>query len=96
MVRIPQPERWSDVQNGVGMTKPIRDFITENSNSIGYGQWRTTLQNAGYFPVSLSSKEWSTVHNWCVDTFGDRYTWTGEVFWFETREDAMRFKLQWG
>jgi hypothetical protein len=26
----------------------------------------------------------------------DRYTWTGDVFWFLTEDDAVKFSLVWG
>jgi hypothetical protein len=75
--------------------KPIREFIDEN-RKLNNTLWASNFSREGYHSVPLRSREWETVHQWCVDTFDGRYTWTGHMFWFETKEDAMRFKLQWG
>lgn len=58
------------------------------------------LEDAGY-PYVYTSKDhfgqWQEIHHWCDTVIGgDRYTWTGDVFWFLTEEDAMLFTLTWG
>lgn len=59
--------------------------------------WNEELAKAGYINVPLtSSAEWSEVHRWCVANIGkNRYTWTGNIFWFETEKDAIMFTLRW-
>jgi hypothetical protein len=58
------------------------------------------LEDAGY-PYVYTSKDhfgkWQEMHHWCNTVIGaDRYTWTGDVFWFLTEDDAVKFSLVWG
>lgn len=39
---------------------------------------------------------WTGMHDWCRKQFGEDYTWTGSVFWFAKKEDAILFALRWG
>lgn len=59
--------------------------------------WPLTFERAGYYSHHLSSaKYWADIHQWCREHFGEtHYAWTGSVFWFERREDAVFFKLRW-
>jgi hypothetical protein len=55
---------------------------------------------AGYPYVLVQnsqSNKWSEIHAWCQNVLGqDNYTWTGDVFWFLTEDDAVKFSLVWG
>ena len=59
--------------------------------------WPLTLESAGYYSHHLHTiKHWTDIHVWCREHFGEtHYAWTGSVFWFERREDAVFFKLKW-
>jgi hypothetical protein len=60
--------------------------------------WRTTLDKM-YPRVSLGRHgrlRWNEVHVWCQDQFGvEHYAWSGDVFWFDRKEDAVMFALRW-
>lgn len=53
------------------------------------------LGQAGFFSMEFGGGDWAECHQWCLDTYGDRYTWTGHTFWFLTEQDAMWFALRW-
>lgn len=85
----------------------IKDFINDfvdawkqYDKSIGRTElidWHSRFKDAGYHPVGLTSlSEWQDIHSWCKRYVGEQhYTWTGQVFWFETEEAANWFKLRW-
>jgi len=59
--------------------------------------WYSRFLKAGYHHVEIGNMfEWSSVHKWCREQFGeDHYNWTGSIFWFETERDATFFALRW-
>lgn len=80
----------------------INDFIAawkqyDNHDPFEPTDWFKRMKEAGYYSVSLRSlSEWQDIHNWCKRYVGEQhYTWTGQVFWFETAEAANWFKLRW-
>lgn len=49
------------------------------------------LLDAGYFFVPCPGP-WETVHAWMKERYGeDKYTWTGEKFWFNNKTEAEEF-----
>lgn len=58
------------------------------------------LEAAGYPRVYLRRDffgQSQQVHEYCNTVIGaDRYTWTGDVYWFITEDDAVKFSLVWG
>lgn len=86
------------------MKDPIRDFVyawAQYDKENVYTEtidWHSRLSDAGYYSAKFnqSLSFWKIVHEWCKEQFGERhYTWTGSVFWFDRREDAMLFMLRW-
>lgn len=80
----------------------IQDFVDswkQYDSQLGVNglNWHSRLSDAGYHQVELiRMADWSDVHTWCEDTFGNRhYTWVGNVFWFECKENALLFQLKW-
>lgn len=60
----------------------------------------SVLGSAGFPSVTIGRQHsllWSKVHDWCREYYGPgNYTWTGEIFWFNTEEDAVVFALKYG
>jgi hypothetical protein len=58
---------------------------------------RKELLAAGWIPMECSKyfhQNWSECHEQCREIFGEKgYTWTGEIFWFRSVEDAFWFKM---
>jgi hypothetical protein len=60
---------------------------------------RQRLLAEGWLPVECGDhfmKNWTECHAICKETFGDNYTWTGEIFWFRTESDILWFKMAFG
>ncbi len=61
--------------------------------------WQDILSKYGYHKISLPNGalvHWPDVHVWCKENLGtEHYTWTGNIFWFETEQDAVLFSLRW-
>jgi hypothetical protein len=51
------------------------------------------LKQAGYFCVPIDLRDfWTEAHEFLSKNYPkERYTWTGEKFWFTTAEEALRF-----
>ena len=51
------------------------------------------MESAGYYAVLIDpSQFWIEAHKWLKERYGEkRYVWTGEKFWFNTYEEALRF-----
>ena len=76
----------------------IRKFLNSLDRTLMVSRKRREiLKEQGYYPVvSDPSTAWADMHEWCEQHFGeDHYTWTGEVFWFETEQAAVLFALRW-
>jgi hypothetical protein len=55
------------------------------------------LEYAGYHSSILSVVHpWHSVHLWCMKQYGQHYTYTGNIFWFNRPQDALLFSLAWG
>lgn len=76
----------------------IREFLNSlDRNSMVPRKWKDLLREQGYYPVAAGLGSWADIHEWCNQHIGEQhYTWTGEVFWFETEQAAMLFTLRWG
>jgi hypothetical protein len=70
----------------------VCDFVnySESKDELVNAQ---VLENAGYVHVSINTSSfWIHAHEWCKKQYGkDKYIWTGEKFWFDTKEEAARF-----
>lgn len=75
----------------------INDFINSLDRNLLVGKdWRVLLKEHGYYSIRVGEGDWQAVHEWCQKYIGEpHYTWTGEVFWFETERDAVTFSLRW-
>lgn len=75
----------------------IREFVdSHNLWNTSNVHWREILIKQGYYPVSADPRKWGEIHYWCQEQVGENhYTWTGEVFWFETEQAAVMFALRW-
>lgn len=58
--------------------------------------WTQQFLRAGYHRVIPKIDKWSEMHEWLQANIGrDHYSWNGENFWFETKQDATLFALRW-
>lgn len=75
----------------------IREFVdSHNTWNTTSNNWREFLKEQGYYSVSAGAGSWADIHEWCDQHIGEQhYTWTGEVFWFETEQAAVMFALRW-
>lgn len=69
----------------------LRDQTLKNPNH--YEQFLL----AGYTPIELdrnSMSKWVQLHGWLNAHYPDRYTWTGNTFWFDDTKIAVQFALR--
>ncbi len=75
---------------------PIASFVNhelKNFPNPGDPTHRDQLQQAGYIPVPAQGN-WNYIHKWLKDNYPFRYTWTGEIFWFDDPAVASDFALR--
>lgn len=86
------------------MKDNIHDFIEawkiyDSSQPPNDVDWARRLGDAKYYytsPCKTSMRQWQEIHKWCEQQFGkEHYAWTGNVFWFESANDATLFALRW-
>lgn len=70
-------------------TSEFVDLFKEENRIIN----ADVMESAGYFFISIDPSEfWIEAHNWLKKHYGeDNYIWTGEKFWFDSREKALEF-----
>jgi hypothetical protein len=85
----------------------IQDIMRQvkDQKSPGYaGRLQQVLRASPLYHVEWDNTEltvknvpddWPIMHRWCGVYFGERYNWTGNIFWFENAEDAHIFKIKW-
>ena len=80
---------------------PIKTFVAfylDNSYYHGQKSCPTAAEQfaaAGYHGVKLSTQDWIAMHKWLQDNYHDRYTWTGNTFWFDDEQIAADAALSW-
>lgn len=58
--------------------------------------WNVVLKSGGYYDVQLGHTDWQEMHKWFKENVGEEhYTWTGSIFWFESKEIAAWAALKW-
>jgi hypothetical protein len=73
--------------------KSLKHFLKDRSHSL----FAPDFEKLGYISIQLNSVEWTTVHEWCRENFGEEnYTWTGSTFWFDRKDYAEEFAFRWG
>jgi hypothetical protein len=82
----------------------IQDFIAAwkswdktNAQNLIIPIWHNRFREAGYYECKLgNASKWTDSHQWCKENIGEQhYAWVGNVFWFETEQDAIAFTLKW-
>lgn len=56
------------------------------------------FRDAGYTACRVGGwamRDWAAMQQWCHDSFGDRYVWVGDTFWFVSDDDAFLFRMTW-
>lgn len=83
--------------------KPISSLKKDNFsiysvNGVTHAMFATDFAECGYIGICVNDLcRWQEIHKWCRETIGeDNYTWTGEVFWFDDKDNAIEFSLKWG
>lgn len=73
--------------------KSLKHIIKDKTNPM----YALDFEKLGYIGIQLNSTEWTTVHDWCKQHFGEEnYTWTGSIFWFDRKDYAEDFAIRWG
>lgn len=75
---------------------PIRTFIRTQLNGAPVVQASHGEQfaRAGYIPIHANAKKWKEIHSWLSKNHPNRYSWTGNIFWFDDSEIAVKFALR--
>ncbi len=76
---------------------PIRKFIDhhleDNPGVIGLHHGEQ-FARAGYIPIRADALKWEEIHKWLGSNCPNQYTWTGNIFWFDDSEIAVKFALR--
>lgn len=75
----------------------IREFIDHHLNDepvVIRPNHAEQFARAGYIPIQANALKWEEIHKWLGDNYPDRYTWTGNTFWFDDSRIAATFALR--
>lgn len=75
---------------------PIREFIQYHLDDAPVVQetHREQFARAGYIPIHANYMKWGEIHGWLGKNYPNRYSWTGNIFWFDDSEIAVKFALR--
>lgn len=98
-----QREEWRQEMNAFGLKKRHTNIPKEQTIEYVWPRIRARRNKhyvnaklffeAGYFAVDYQGEGWITTHNWCKENIGV-YTWTGNIFWFQSETDRQKFLKQ--
>jgi len=75
---------------------PIRTFIRTqlDGSPVVHETHCEQFERAGYIPIHANYMKWGEIHGWLSKNHPNRYSWTGNIFWFDDSQIAVKFALR--